>query len=194
MKRKNVRALCECAILLALSIALSYVTIYKMPMGGEITLVSMLPVLLAGLRHGWGWGLGTAFIYSLFQLSQGILGGNVFPYCYTTTAIIVCVLFDYLVPFTVLGCSAVVCVKKVPFSRVKTAVTFGVLVFIRFVCHLITGVFIWGQWAPEGMGKFVYSLVYNAQYMLPELILTVAVTVLLTASKPFTKFLCKVAE
>ncbi len=39
------KILCECAIMLALSIALSYVIIYEAPMGGSVTLVSMLPVM-----------------------------------------------------------------------------------------------------------------------------------------------------
>ncbi|MBQ7688369.1 MAG: energy-coupled thiamine transporter ThiT, partial [Clostridia bacterium] len=47
------------------------------------------------------------------------------------------------------------------------------------VCHFITGVVIWGQWAPEGMGKYLYSLLYNGQYMLPELIITVVLAAVL---------------
>ena len=43
----------------------------------------------------------------------------------------------------------------------------------------ITGVVIWGQWAPEGMGKYLYSLLYNGGYMLGEFVLTLAVTGLL---------------
>lgn len=189
MKQGNIRKLAECAILLAMSIALSFVTLYKMPMGGRVTMVSMLPILLVGLRHGWKWGLGTSMLYALYQLIEAIVGGNVFPYCTNAGIVVLCALFDYIVPFGTLGCSAVVCVKRVPFSRVKTCIVFGVLIFVRFVCHFITGVVIWDQWAPEGMGKFVYSLAYNGQYMLPELILTLAVTILLTASKPFVRLL-----
>ena len=45
------------------------------------------------------------------------------------------------------------------------------MIGIRFVCHYITGVYIWGQWA-ENMSPYLYSLIYNVQYMLPECILT----------------------
>lgn len=57
MRQSKVRTLSECAIMLALSIALSFVVIYKMPLGGSVTLFSMLPVMLVSVRHGLKWGL-----------------------------------------------------------------------------------------------------------------------------------------
>ena len=178
------RKLCECAILLAMSAALSFVKIYTMPLGGSVTLLSMLPVMAAGLRHGKKWGFATTGLYAAFQLVQALINGNVFPYCYTVTAVIVCILFDYVVPFGALGATGFVSVKS---GKVKVLAVTGALVLLRFVCHFITGVVVWGQWAPEGMGKFIYSLVYNAQYMLPELILTVAALWALMASKAVLK-------
>ena len=178
------RRLCECAILLAMSVALSFVKIYTMPLGGSVTLLSMLPVLLVGLRHGAKWGFAVSGLYAVFQLAQAFINGNVFPYCYTVTAIIVCVLFDYIIPFGVLGASGIVSVKS---GKVKVLAVTAVLVFVRFVCHCITGVVIWGQWAPEGMGKFIYSIVYNGQYMLPELVLTVLALWALMSSKAVVK-------
>lgn len=180
------RKLCECAILLAMSVALSFVKIYTMPLGGSVTLLSMLPVMLVGLRHGVKWGFATSGLYAIFQLAQALMNGNVFPYCYTATAVIICILFDYAVPFGILGATGFTAVNK---GKVKVLAVVAVLVFIRFVCHCITGVVIWGQWAPEGMGKFIYSLVYNMQYMLPELILTVLAVWALLSSKAASKLL-----
>ncbi|MBQ9857780.1 MAG: energy-coupled thiamine transporter ThiT [Oscillospiraceae bacterium] len=178
------RRLCECAILLAMSVALSFVKIYTMPLGGSVTLLSMLPVLLVGLRHGAKWGFATTGLYALFQLAQAFMNGNVFPYCYTAAAVVVCVLFDYIIPFGILGGTGCVSVKS---GKVKVLAVIAALVFVRFVCHCITGVVIWGQWAPEGMGKFIYSIVYNGQYMLPELVLTVLAAWALMSSKAVVK-------
>ena len=61
----KIRHLCECSVLLALSIVLSFVKVYEMPMGGSITLASMLPVLFIGVKLGYKWGLGSAFVLSL---------------------------------------------------------------------------------------------------------------------------------
>ena len=188
---KKTRIMCECAVMLAMSIALSFVKIYEMPMGGSVTLVSMLPVLFVGIKHGTKWGLGTSLLFALVQLIQGIASGNVFVYCNTAAIVIICALFDYIVPFGVMGLSGVASVKKYGFSRARILVTFGVLIAVRFICHFITGVAIWGQWAPEGMSKAVYSLIYNGQYMLAELILTIAVAAALTAVKPIKQLLCE---
>ena len=169
-KKKNsgVVVLAECAVMLALSIVLSFVAILKMPMGGEVTLLSMLPVMLIGVKYGPKTGLTLAFLYSLFQLAQGILNGNVFVYIETAVGVAVCVALDYIVPFTLLGLAGIF--RK----RGKAGVVFGIalMIVLRFVCHYITGVYIWGQWAEEGMSKYLYSLLYNGQYMLPECVIT----------------------
>lgn len=99
--------LTECAMLLALSIVLSFVTVYHMPMGGGITLLSMLPVMLVGIKYGIKTGLSVSLAFSLFQLLQGILSGNVFVYCTTASTQIICALFDYIVPFSVLGLAGI---------------------------------------------------------------------------------------
>lgn len=175
---KKIRILCECALLLALGIVLSCIELYKMPMGGGITVVSMLPVLLAGTRHGPRWGLCVSVLAAAFQLIQALVQGNVFPYVQSGFAIIACVLFDYVVPFGALGLSGLTSSARKNRKWVILG-TYAVLIFVRFVCHFITGVVIWGQWAPEGMGKYLYSLLYNGGYMLGEFILTLAVTALL---------------
>mgnify|MGYP001724858051 CR=1 FL=1 len=107
MRNTKIRLLAEAAVMLALAIALSYIKIWDMPMGGSVTLLSMLPIILIAVKNGTGWGVGTAFVFSLFQLLQGVMSGNVFPYCQTLAIVILCVAFDYIVPFTVLGFAAV---------------------------------------------------------------------------------------
>ena len=189
MKNTKVRLLAESAILLALAIVLSFVKIWEMPLGGSITLLSMLPIMLIAIKNGTAWGVGTAFVFSLFQLVQAVMEGNVFPYCGTLGIVVLCVLFDYLVPFTVLGFCAIG--KKFAVGKVKNLGLYlgiaGVCI-VRFLCHFTTGVVIWGQWA-EGMSKGVYSLLYNGQYMLPEMILTLIAAVILLNAKPMRKLL-----
>ena len=184
MKNKKISLLTESAILLALAIVLSFVRIWNMPMGGSVTLLSMLPIMLIAIKNGTAWGVGTAFVFSLFQLAQAILEGNVFPYCTTLGIILLCAAFDYLVPFTCLGLCALG--KKQGDIGICSGIV--VVCLIRFLCHFTTGVVIWGQWA-EGMSKSLYSLLYNGQYMLPELILTLAAAIILLRAKPIRKLL-----
>ncbi|MBQ7226585.1 MAG: energy-coupled thiamine transporter ThiT [Clostridia bacterium] len=191
-KKLNVYALCQCGIFVALATILSFLPVYEMPMGGSVTLASMLPILFIGVKFGYKWGMGASTVYMFIQLLQALIKGNVFIYCVGAGAVIVCVLFDYVVPFAILGLSAFAKPKENgKINIVKVCVTFGVLIFIRFLCHFITGIVIWGQWAPEGMGKFIYSLAYNGQYMLPELIITVVVAALLLSSKQIEKLLAE---
>lgn len=167
-RRTNLTKLCECAIMLALATALSYVVLWEMPYGGTVTLMSMLPILIVGYKNGLGWGLGTGLAFSLIQLLQGLSN---FSYCQTAGAVIICTLFDYIIPFTVLGAVALFR----PLDRKRHMLGFyvgtGTVIFIRFVCHFISGVTIWKQFAPEGMGAWLYSFVYQITYLLPELAL-----------------------
>lgn len=187
-RKTSIIKLTECAMLLALSIILSFVTVYHMPMGGGITLLSMLPVMLVSIKYGIGTGLSVSLTFSLFQLLQGILSGNVFVYCTTASAQIICALFDYIVPFTVLGFAGIFVNIGKKNSSVNTYILkavsgIAIMIFLRFVCHYITGVVIWGQWA-EDMSPYLYSLIYNAQYMLPECIFTaVAAAILLRVNR-----------
>ena len=101
---------------------------------------------------------------------------------------IICALFDYIVPFAILGFAGMFFIfgkrnQNATADIVKCVTGIVIVVFIRFVCHYITGVVIWGQWA-ENMSPYLYSLIYNAQYMLPECIFTsLAAAILLKVSR-----------
>lgn len=43
---------------------------------------------------------------------------------------------------------------------------------LRAFCHFLSGVWFFGQYAPEGTAVWMYSLVYNAQYIVPEIIIS----------------------
>lgn len=178
---QHLRITAECAVLLAMAIVFSFIKIWQMPMGGEVTLVSMLPIMLAGFRNGPKAGFLTAFVYSLFQLASAFVSGNVFVYCTKTSTFILCVLFDYLVPFTGLGIACLFRFLKKDSARFKSVRIYcGVIcgIVLRFICHYVTGVVIWGQWAGDE-GPFIYSLLYNGTYLLPELVLTLIICIIL---------------
>ena len=166
MQSKN-QILANTAILTGLAIALSFVILYEMPMGGSVTLACMLPIIFVSLRYGCAWGLGSGFVMALFQVMQAVMHGNVFPYCQTFETIALCTLLDYVVPFTIIGIAGVF--RKYKGEKIKDIGAYlGIfLVFVlRFFSHFIVGAVIWGQWAPEGMGKYLYSFIYNGSFLL----------------------------
>ena len=173
MRSKKLLTMVECAMMIALAFALSWVTLWKMPMGGSVTLASMLPIMLVGIKHGTRTGLLTAFLYSLTQVGQALVQGDVFPYCQTIFLMAVCLLFDYVVPFSVLGFAGVLANK----GRIGAYVGMVAVTLVRFFCHFATGVAIWGQWAPEGMNKFLYSFFYNGSFLSADFAICIAVAI-----------------
>ena len=188
MKNTKITALCECAVMIALAFALSFAQIFKMPMGGSVTIASMLPIMLISVKYGIKIGLPTAFVYSLLQLLQAFMEGDVFPYCETIATFTVCLLFDYVLPFTVLGLAGIFKNLKV-FKNKEIAVYVGIVsvVAVRFLSHFITGVAIWGQWAPEGMGKFLYSFLYNGSFLSVDFAICLVLTVLMLRKSEIRK-------
>ncbi|MBC8536824.1 energy-coupled thiamine transporter ThiT [Feifania hominis] len=173
------RVIAECGIMLAIAYVLSMFKLWEMPQGGSVTFLSMLPVLLAGYRVGPKWGLVMGFAYSLLQLVFDFRGLGV-----SGTALALAVVFDYLIPFTALGLAGL-------FKKLKYGfpIGCGVMIFVRFLCHLVSGIAVWSVWAPEGMSPFMYSLAYNGSYMGIEFVATVVVAVVLTRIDSFNKYI-----
>lgn len=181
----RLRRLCECAMLIAAAAVLSILKI-DLPFGGGVTIVSMLPLILLSHRHGWKWGLFSAFAYSLIQL---VLGLDNVAYASSTVMAIGIILLDYVLAYSVLGLAGL-------FRTNYSGLLWGILLTftLRFLCHYITGVWIWGEWMPEEFlslpmtSPWIYSALYNGWYMLFELVLTETAALLLL--RPLKKYLC----
>ena len=188
MRNSKITTLAECSVMVALAFALSCAKLYEMPLGGSVTIASMLPIMLISVKYGPLIGLGTGFVYSLTQLAQALVEGNVFPYCETGGTLALCVVFDYIVPFTVLGLAGAL-VKLGSFKQKEIAFYFGMgaCVVFRFICHFITGVAIWKQWAPEGMGKYLYSLAYNGSFLGIDFAICLIIAVLMMRKSEIRK-------
>ncbi len=172
---KKLLKLCESAIMIALATVLSLFTIANLPFGGSVTVCSMLPIAIIAYRYNVKWGLLTGVVYGLIQM---ILGANNLSYGTSAIAVICIILFDYLVAFGVIGLSGMF--KNKLFKNQPLEIGVGVFVacILRFVCHFVTGCTVWSAWA-EDMPVWLYSLTYNASYMVPETIVTVVASVLL---------------
>ena len=175
MKKIPTRKLVESAMLIAVGTVLSLVKI-DMPMGGGVTAVSMLPLVMASHRFGWKWGTVTAFVYSLLQL---LLGLDNIRYATGFIMAVGIVLLDYIVAYTVIGLSAAFG-GRMKNRRAALALGIAVPFAVRFLCHFVTGAWIWDALWPNGFGMAaaVYSLAYNGWYMAAELVLTEAVALL----------------
>lgn len=174
--------LTESAVALAFSTVLSMVKVVEMPYGGSVTAASLLPLILIAYRYGAGWGLFTGFTASLLQL---ILGLNNLSWATGFAAAVAIVMLDYILAFTFTGLGGV-------FRRYMSqpaALGCGALLacVIRYIAHVISGCTVWaGLSIPTGDALW-YSIGYNAVYMVPETMITVAAAILIGRMLDFSK-------
>ena len=206
MQHKTQR-LTESAMLLAVAIVLELVSkmfIPEMPFGGQVTMASMLPVVLISYRHGVKWGLIAGIAYAFIQMAIGArtVAAAFQPGYFgdgrmLLNAFIMCVL-DYLLAFTLLGLGGIF---RNRIKRPGIGLACGSLVALgaRYLAHVLSGYILFAGWAEwfftqegfpvwgmelveklsPGMLGLTYSLVYNAMYMVPEMIITAIVASLL---------------
>ena len=196
-----------CALMVAVATVLSVIKIYRLPFGGSVTAFSMLPILIVGYAFGPGWGLATGLVHGIIQLVFGAV--NQAFASQSVGAVIGIMCLDYLVAFTVLGLSGVFrkAFKTIPGGM---AVGSAFAMLLRFLSSFLSGTIFFGQWAewyftqeefPQRLGstvleKFsgtglamIYSAIYNAMYMIPEIVGTVVVILIITNIKPIKEFL-----
>ena len=185
MRNKRLLCLVECAMMIALSFGLSFVKLWQMPLGGSVTLCSMLPIMLVSIKYGPKVGLPTCFVYSLTQLAQGFMEGDISYAAGETGVFVIAMLFDYVVPYTVIGLSGILGKAKrwTPIAGMSFAVA------LRILCHYLTGVTIWRQWTPDGWSSWIYSAAYNGGYLLPDLAICIAAAVVILNVKQIRKLI-----
>jgi thiamine transporter len=161
----NTRELAEISVTVALSVILNQIRIYQLPWGGSITAGSMVPIMLLALRRGTKVGIIAGAIFGLVQM---VLEG----YIYYPLQIIL----DYPLAFACLGLAGLF--KKLPLLGVVVSLT-G-----RFLCHFVSGVVFFAEYAPPEMGPYVYSAVYNGSYMLGEMVISLIIMYLIWKRMP----------
>ena len=166
----RIRALCEGAIMVALAFVMSFIKLYELPNGGSLT-PAMFPILLYALRWGLPQGLTAGFVFGLLQL---IFDG---AYAWGWQSM----LLDYLLAFTPLGLAGLFKGKA---WGIFPGTAIGCLG--RFLVHHLSGITIYRIVVPTaipGLGTYdnphLYSLVYNASYMVPNTILALILAGLL---------------
>lgn len=152
IKQMTVSALC-----LALAFVLSNIKLFKLPMGGSVTVFSMFFITFIGYLYGPRVSLSAAFAYGLLQMV-------VDPYIISVPQMIC----DYFLAFTALGLSGFFYGKKNGLIKGYIAGILG-----RFFFATLSGIVFFADYAPEGMNPIVYSAAYNGSYIAAEGALTI---------------------
>ncbi len=169
------------SVTIAMSFALSYIRFLELPQGGSITFASLLPLMVYSYMFGIRKGVVAGIIYGFLQFIQA-------PWFYHPIQF----LLDYPIAFGAIGLTAILKEKKIFSKNAPVQFALGALlgVTLRYLSHVISGVFVFGSSDPN-YGAVAWSFLYNAFTFADLAVCLVAGCVLFT-SKTFNKLLERV--
>lgn len=160
-KKVNAKQLAFSAVAVALSVIASMFTVFNLPFGGSITLFRMFFICYIGYLYGTRSGILTG-------IACGFLDLILKPYVVHPVQLLI----DYPLAFGCLGLSGALMKSK--FGLVKGYVL-GVAG--RYLCHVLSGVIFFGMYAGT-QNPIIYSIIYNATYIVPEAVVTIILVAL----------------
>ena len=175
MAGKKLVTMIEIAMMAAIAIVLHKLMIpfHLWPNGGSVTF-SMVPIAAVAFRRGAKAGVICGGITGLLLW---MLGGTVI---HPAQAVL-----DYPLAFGALGVAGWVRIgeatkKPLLFLSLCLLVSGG----LRLTAHFLSGVIFFKAFTPAGQSVYLYSLVYNLSYVLPEVILTFLIMAGICRSAP----------
>lgn len=178
----DTKSIAYAAVCIAMSFALSYIRIVKMPQGGSVTIAATLPLMLYAYMFGTKKGVFAGIIYGILQAVQD-------PYILHPAQF----LLDYPLASAGIGVAGILAGNKtIKSPAVQFAISSVVAGVLRFLSSFLSGMFAFGAFAPEGQSPFVYSLVYQATYVPLDVAIATVVGVIILLSKSFVKQIDKV--
>ncbi len=172
MRTERTRLLVEIALTVALCYALRWIGV-RLPWniaGGSVSL-EMLPLFVLGLRRGVVPAMVAGAMWGVvdFLFEPYVIGP-------------VQVLLDYPVAFALVGLCGLGSgryKRLVSAGRLLTAEIAAVPWMLlgagaRFAAHFVSGMVFFAENAPQGQPVWLYSLVYNASYLVPSAVMCVA--------------------
>ena len=171
------KSLAYAGVCVALSFALSYVKFFSLPMGGSVTLASMLPLMLYAYVFGAKKGVFAGVIYGVLQFIQS-------PQIYQPMQ----VLLDYPIAFSAIGLAGIA--KNFKFLKgnmiAELVVGMTIAVLFRYAAHVISGYYVFYTWSTMD-NTFLYNVAYNS-FTLVDLAIDIVAGVLLLSSKSMRKY------
>lgn len=157
------RTIIHIGIAIALAIVLKMFRIMQMPMGGSVTLGSMIPIIFIAYVYGPRVGYLTGMLFGVMDL---LLGAYVVHPMQ--------LLLDYVLAFGVLGVA----------GYFRNNISIGALaaIALRFLCHIASGVIFFSSYAGE-QNALIYSILYNGTYLLPEAIIAMIILAILPTKR-----------
>ncbi|WP_251421765.1 energy-coupled thiamine transporter ThiT [Veillonella agrestimuris] len=162
MGQSKTRMLAEAGVAIAIAQVLSFIVIFHMPQGGSIKAASLVPLMIFAYRWGGSKGVLAGVVYGILHFLLG----------FKSSIHYLSIILDYIVAYGAIG----VCGY---FRNVTGGLVIGPIVAIalRWMASVTSGAIVFASYAPQGENPWIYSMVYNASYMLPDGIINIIVFV-----------------
>lgn len=160
MGQSKTRMIAEAGVAIAIAQVLSFITLFHMPQGGSIKAASLVPLMIFAYRWGGTRGIWAGVVYGVLHFLLG----------FKSSIHYLSIILDYLVAYGAIG----VCGY---FKDNMTGLVSGSIVAIalRWFASVTSGAVVFASYAPQGQNPWIYSMIYNASYMVPDGILNIIV-------------------
>ena len=160
MGQSKTRMIAEAGVAIAIAQVLSFITLFHMPQGGSIKAASLVPLMIFAYRWGGTRGIWAGVVYGVLHFLLG----------FKSSIHYLSIILDDLVAYGAIG----VCGY---FKDNMTGLVSGSIVAIalRWFTSVTSGAVVFASYAPQGQNPWIYSMIYNASYMIPDGILNIIV-------------------
>lgn len=165
-QRYKTKMIVEAGLAIAMAQILGMFVLYQMPQGGAVKAANLVPLLIFAYRWGGKAGIVTGVAYGILHFIVGMK----FTIHYAS------ILLDYLIAYGAVGLAGY-------FKGGQVKATFGAVnaMIVKFLASVISGAVVFGSYAPAGQNPWIYSIVYNATYMVPDMFINLVVVALFYA-------------
>lgn len=191
MKKKifNINVLTEAAVFAAIGWVLDYFQgqLFGGPFynGGSIGIASIV-ILIVGYRRGFLPSLLTGFLMGLLQLLGGI-----YTIADTWYNVFFQVLLDYILAYPMVSLG--ILIKPLIKNKTSFIILSSIIGHLgKLFVHYLSGVIFWRINEPNKIPLFgfnigspeLYSVLYNASYVIPSLIITTIILIIIYKKQP----------
>ena len=170
MEKNNTRFIVEGGVSIALSFILSFVVLFKMPLGGSVTLASRLPIVIFAIRCGVKKGLWAALIFGVLNLLTA-----------TTILHPAQALLDYILSFSAIAISGI------SFGKSKSKFSYIPSIIISYLVsgafNVISAFIFFNDMATAKAAGFtnftLYAFAYNYSFLSVDALILIVVFLLI---------------
>lgn len=182
------KIIAEIAIFSALGVIIDYLCglfFRFMPMGGSLNLTCLV-IFVISYRRGLKSGLLCGLMISVTQIITNSLYVVTTDFENHLLKILIPflqILFDYILPYTLVGFAGLFYKKYQNSSQRKgcvTALVIGAVIggLLKYASHTVSGIFFWpGE--IFGISGPLYSFIYNGIYQIPNIIICVSLLIMI---------------